>query len=88
MSIDPKRTFLVSGQVIAEKVGGRHGLSPVVGQRVVVAQDELAAYALLATAEPGFRPVGHASLHDYEVAAAKLRAVATRQSTEWVLHVA
>ncbi len=81
--IDPRKVFLVSGQLLEQKVGGREGISPTVTQRVVVADDAVEAVRRLAEAEPMFRPVGHASLADYEDAARRLRAVAEGRSSEW-----
>lgn len=87
MDVDANKVFLVSGQMHQAKVGGRQGLGPGVEQRVVVANDQTAAYRLLATQEPGFKPVGHASLNDYVTTVHKLRAVLDGSSTEWKLHV-
>lgn len=81
--IDAGKVFLVSGQMLEQKVGGREGISPMVTQRVVVAEDAAAAVRRLAEAEPAFKPLGHASLADYEVAARRLRAVAEGRSSEW-----
>ncbi|RWA53158.1 hypothetical protein AU476_15190 [Cupriavidus sp. UYMSc13B] len=81
--INPRRVFLVSGQLVEQKVGGREGISPTVTQRVVIAEDPSKALQRLAEAEPSFRPLGHASLADYEDAAARLRAVTEGRSTEW-----
>lgn len=81
--IDPRKVFLVSGQIQEQKVGGREGISPVVTQRVVVAEDAAQAMQRLAEAEPMFKPLGQASLSDYEDAARRLRAVAEGRSKEW-----
>jgi len=86
--INPRRVFLVSGQLIEQKVGGREGISPTVTQRVVIAEDPVEALQRLAEAEPAFRPLGHASLADYEDAAVRLRAVAEGRSSEWSVLVA
>lgn len=83
--IDPSRVFLVSGQIAEQKVGRRDGLGPTVHQRVVFADDAVAAYQRLATAEPAFKPIGLATLADYEDSAARLRAVAEGRSQEWAL---
>lgn len=81
--IDTGKVFLVSGQMVEQKVGGREGISPVVTQRVVVAEDAAAAVRRLAEAEPTFKPLGQVSLAEYEDAARRLRAVAEGRSSEW-----
>lgn len=83
IEIDPRKVFLVSGQMLEQKVGGREGISPVVTQRVVVAEDAAQAMQRLAEAEPMFKPLGQASLSDYEDAARRLRAVAEGRSKDW-----
>lgn len=83
--IDPRRVFLVSGQIAEQKVGRREGVGSTVHQRVVVADDAVAAYQCLALAEPAFKPVGLASLADYEDSAKRLRAVAEGRSEEWTV---
>lgn len=82
-ALDPRTVYLVSGRVVERKVGGRVGLSSSLSQRVVFAQDVLAARALLAELEPAFQPIGLATLFDYEDAARRLRAVAEGRSDEW-----
>ncbi len=86
--INPRRVFLVQGQLVELKVGGREGISPSVTQRVVIADDPVEALKRLAEAEPMFRPLGSTSLADYEDAASRLRAVAEGRSTEWSILVA
>ncbi|WP_157896885.1 hypothetical protein [Acidovorax carolinensis] len=81
--VNPEKVFLVSGQMQEQKAGGRQGLSPQVIQRVVVAQDPVEALRMLGEAEPLFRPLGHASLADYEDTAKRLRAAAEGHSSEW-----
>lgn len=88
VEIDTRKVFLVSGQRVEQKVGGREGISPKVTQRVVIAEDDLEAIQHLAKIEPQFRPVGHATLADYEDTARRLRAVAEGRSSEWSLLVA
>ena len=85
-TFDPKRVYLVSGQVVERKVGGREGRAPEVQQRVVVADDAEGAYKALAAQEPGFAPLGLASLANYEEAAANLRAVLAGDKTDWPLY--
>lgn len=63
--------FLVSGQIL-RSVDGVKQLSPEIEQCVVVAPSSDAAYGALAVSEPAFRPVGHATLQDYELAARKI----------------
>lgn len=82
-AINPQKVFLVSGQMLEQKVGGQEGRSPTVVQRVVVAEDAAEAIRKLEDAEPVFRPLGHASLAEYEDAAFRLRAVAEGRSNEW-----
>lgn len=86
--IDPRRVFLISGQLLEQKVGGREGISPTVTQRVVIAGDPVEALRRLAEAEPMFKPLGHASLAEYEDAAARLRAVVEGSNSEWSVLVA
>lgn len=83
--IDPTRVFLISGQIAEQKVGRREGVGSTVVQRVVVADDAVGAYQCLASTEPAFKPIGLASLADYEDSARRLRAVAEGRSEEWVL---
>jgi hypothetical protein len=83
--IDPRTVFLFSGQSVEQKVGGRDGPSPVVTQRVVVAEDAAVAAQRLAEIEPTFRILGVTSLAEYEDAARRLRAVAEGRSTEWTI---
>lgn len=66
------QVFLVQGQMVM-KVNGVDKYSPVIESCVVVAQDHVAAYSHLETVMPTFKPVGHASLQEYEDAASKLR---------------
>lgn len=82
-AMDPRTVFLFSGQTVEQKVGGREGISPVVAQRVVVAQDAVEAAKRLAQEEPAFRTLGFASLADYEDIARRLRDVAEGRSSEW-----
>lgn len=88
IEIDPRKVFLVAGQEAEQKVGGREGISPVVTQHVVIAEDPLTALQALAESVPTFNPLGHVSLADYEAAAARLRAVAEGRSSEWPILVA
>lgn len=85
MAIRKDQVFLIQGQVLY----GDDGLqpSPEIGQRVVVATNERMAYGLLAEKEPAFRPIGHATLQDYEATAAKLRAVLKGEDLSWDLLV-
>jgi hypothetical protein len=83
--IDPNRVFLVSGQMVERKVGGREGVGAAVVQRVVHADDAAAAYRALAEQDPAFQPLGVASLFDYEDAARRVRACIDGQSDEWPL---
>jgi hypothetical protein len=63
--------YLVQGQRAA---GKDRPAGAVIEQRVVVAASSEAMMAALAKAEPGFRPVGWATLADYERTARRLRA--------------
>lgn len=85
-TFDPNRVFLVSGQLAERKVGGRDGRAPEVLQRVVVADDADGAYKALAAQEPGFVPLGLASLANYDEAAANLRAALAGEKTDWPLY--
>lgn len=64
--IDPRNLFLFSGQNLTHKVGGKVGSQAAVQQLAVVADDERAAYAKLAELAPHFRPLGCASLAEYQ----------------------
>lgn len=86
--INPQKVFLVSGQMLEPKVGGQQGSNPSVVQRIVMAEDAAEALRTLGEAEPLFRPLGHASLAEYEDAAFRLRAVAEGRSNEWSILVA
>lgn len=81
--IDPQKVFLLSGQMIDQKVGGRAGVSPVVQAHVVVADDLALAIQSLSETEPRFQVLGGASLYDYEESARRLRDVVEGRSTEW-----
>ena len=75
MNFNSNEVFLVSGQQFRDVAdGGGRKLSTDIEQRVVVAQNGVDAYKQIAIAEPGFRPLGLASLHEYEEAVRKLRA--------------
>lgn len=63
--------FLVSGQIL-RRVDGVRQLAPDIEQCVVVARNRDAAYGTLAVSEPAFRPLGHATLKDYELAARRI----------------
>jgi len=83
LKFDPRRVFLVSGQVLEKKVGGRERVSAAVTQRVVHADDGLEAYRRLAEAEPAFQPLGFGSLFDYEDAVRRVREAVEGRSDEW-----
>ena len=84
--VDPTTVFLISGQELEDKVGGRRGPSSTTTQRVVIAPDASEAMRKLAELEPDFKRLGIASLSDYEAAVKSLRAVVRGTSTEWVLY--
>ncbi|MEM8519049.1 hypothetical protein [Janthinobacterium sp. CAN_S7] len=65
--------FLVSGQML-RSIEGVKQLAPEIEQCVVVARNRDSAYDTLAVSEPAFRPLGHATLQDYEMAARKIAA--------------
>ena len=73
MSVNSKNIFLVSGQRLL--AGSSEKLSPIIEQCVVVANDGIEAYQAIESEEPSFRPLGFATLDDYESTATKLRAV-------------
>lgn len=81
------QVFLVQGQ-FSQIVEGIERLAPEIEQFVVVAHDDRAAYGLLESSAPGFRPVGHATLEDYEETAGKLRATLRGDDIGWKLLVA
>lgn len=88
MITNAKNVYLVSGQMTVTISGGREEVLPHVEQRVVVAEDARLAYECLATNEARFRPLGHATLHDYEDAAKKIRATLKGELSDWRLFVA
>jgi hypothetical protein len=74
VSINAKHVFLVSGQRMTKGEDGGEKLAPEVEQCVVIAENGQQAYQKLEGVEPKFRPLGCATLDDYESTAAKLRA--------------
>lgn len=72
MNVTKKQVFLISGQ---KKLATDSAITMdgEVSQCVVVASDPDAAFALLREQDSSFMPIGHATLEDYESAAAKLR---------------
>ena len=87
MSAKPSEIFLISGQRLSRNDGSPQ-LNDAVEQRVVVAPNDRIAYDVLSGIDPQFRPLGHATLAQYEEAAAQLRAVVRGESTAWPLIVA
>lgn len=71
MMAKTSEVFLISGQIL-RNVDGVRKLAPEIEQCVVVARSRDAAYGTLAAFEPAFRPIGHATLQDYELAARKM----------------
>jgi len=71
MMAKTSEVFLVSGQFL-RSVDGVKQLAPEIEQCVVVAHNRDSAYGTLAVSEPAFRPLGHATLQDYELAARKI----------------
>lgn len=89
MSVKPEQVFLMSGQVIDAEPSGATQAATTIIQCVVVAADPAEAYKHIGAAKPDFRPIGLASLADYENAARNLRASLTGKVPEsWSLHVA
>lgn len=84
MSVNAKQVILVSGQRLVKVEGSGEKLSPDIEQLVVVADNGVEAYTALESLEPGFRPLGFATLDDYESTAAKIRdAVSGKVTTGW-----
>ena len=78
----------LSGQRLVNVEGGGEKLSPDVDQLVVVADNGVEAYKALESMEPSFRPLGFATLDDYESTATQLRAVLKGEGTSgWKLIV-
>lgn len=75
MPVNANHVFLVSGQRLTDVAGENATLSPEIMQCVVVANDATAAYKILESMESDFRPLGLATLADYESTASTLRAV-------------
>ncbi len=88
MQFKPETVFLFSGQMSRSLPSARRAKGPLLEQRVVVAPDEVTAYSHLAEKEPNFRPLGAASLKDYEDAAANVRAALNGTKDDWPLLVA
>lgn len=87
MAVKKDQVLLVSGQL--RLTGNESGhLAAEVIQRVVIAEDDKAAYQMLAVTEPQFFPIGHATLQQYEDVAAKLRATLKGDQTGWTILVA
>lgn len=87
MAVQKNQVFLVQGQM-ERLVDGVAQRGPEIEQRVVVAQDARVAYEVLAANEPGFKPIGRATLQDYENAATKLRAAIKGDNVGWIMHIA
>jgi len=85
--IQKDQVHLVQGQVMGE-VDGVQQLLPEIVQRVVIASDVASAFAALKGSESSFNPVGSATLQDYEVAAARLRAVVRGEDAGWPMLIA
>jgi hypothetical protein len=87
VAVKKNQVFLVQGQFL-KIMDGVDRLSPEIEQFVVVADDDRAAYKLVELNEPGFSPVGHATLEDYEKTAGQLRATLRGEDVGWKLLVA
>lgn len=87
MAVRKNEVFLISGQLL-ERMDGTQQLAPEVEQRVVVAPNDRVAYRFLSEQEPAFRPIGFATLQQFEESAAKLRATIQGKETGWKLLVA
>lgn len=85
--INKDQVHLVQGQVKGE-VNGVLQLLPGIVQRVVIAADDVSAFAALKESEPGFASLGSATLQDYEATAARLRAVVRGEDTGWPMLIA
>lgn len=85
MTGNAKQVFLVSGQTAQPQVGGGELWSPTIEQHVIVAASERAVYALLSEKLPKFRPVGLATLDDYERAVSKIKDTLNGVETGWGL---
>lgn len=88
MVISEKNVFLVSGRRISLGDDGIEAISSVVEQCVVVAPSELDVYPSLEKSMPNFRPIGFASLSEYEDAAARIRACLRGEEVAWNLVLA
>jgi len=77
--------FLISGTTYAAR---QLSSGLVVTQRVVVAQDQVTAYAALAASEPGFVVIGHATLQDYKSTSATMIGVLAGAQADWPLLIA
>lgn len=75
--------FLFSGQFEQTSIGGRTGLNPTIRQCVVIAENQKLAYECLTKHMPQFRPLGHATLEDYETTVMKLKKASEGVGTDW-----
>lgn len=82
----PTKVFLVSGRVTASPAGALPEASGGVVQRVVTADDEVAAFQVLREKEPHFQPIGIASLADYQAAVQGVLNTLAGKERAWPLY--
>lgn len=77
------QVYLVQGQYLRPAGNGGQELAPVIVQCIVVAEDDQKAYGCLAEQKPDFRPIGFATLADYEKTARNIRAALKKENASW-----
>ncbi len=82
----PTKVFLVSGHVAPAPAGALPEPSAGVVQRVVTADDEVAAFQVLREMEPHFQPIGIASLADYQAAVQGVLNTLAGKERAWPLY--
>lgn len=87
MTIKNNQVYLVQGQ-FKQVLDGVITLDPEIKQLVVVAKDNETAYQFVTKEHPGFKPLGYATLEDYEKTARKLRDTLKGINSEWPLLIA
>ena len=82
-AVSAEQVYLAQGQLIPGAPIPGAALSPTIEQCVGVAVNDHDLYQCLANTKPGFRPLGFATLADYEDTAKKIRACLKSDSPSW-----
>lgn len=78
-----EQVYLVQGQYRSAAQEHAPDLNPTIEQCVVLATNDQDLYTCLAVSKPDFRPLGVATLADYENTAKKLRACVNSDDPAW-----